>query len=590
MGVSSVLQRCHRWVLLPGFVAQATIAQRPSVLELPPVSTGHVVPTPSHRLAMLPADSIEVTRPAPGIWRVTYRFDDPAPALRFGRAAAFHRERVWRIVTPGYVWDRDSTGQDVVQLLRAIGPAARTIVVEFPEYAEVLPKEYELFLRFSDGSVALYTGHLYAAPDTGRDLLRSVRIVSPPGASVLVAGHRADTSVSFLDEAGDGAYAYIGSLPALETSEGFAVVDPGLPPWLRTLFETRVPGIFTLYRDEFNVPLPRKPIILVGYREGVRSGRTSSGGTLPGQVTLAFEGAAWRTESADARRQAFHLLAHEFAHLWNGHLVANAGGPASWMHEGSADALAAEALLVLGVVDSIQSSADRDAVLNACLSALVSGSVHSAEARGAFRQFYDCGAVLSDWTVAALRQSDPSADVFTFWRALLTRTLDSGRYTEEDWFTVLAVAGVPSTTIDAMRTFLDAPGLAGALQAIAASGISMHPAPAPPLAQQGYARAAFAHLMAVTCGGRLSYSWGPVVVTGALVNCAPFATPMRVAFINRHRLGDEGTAAHDAVLRACSSGEMVDLGGEDGSTLRRVPCTTPLAPRVPWYSWNARRP
>jgi len=36
------------------------------------------------------------------------------------------------------------------------------ITFEFPRYTTIIPKEYELFLAFSDDAVALYTGHFYA--------------------------------------------------------------------------------------------------------------------------------------------------------------------------------------------------------------------------------------------------------------------------------------------------------------------------------------------------------------------------------------------------------------------------------------------
>src|SRR5215471_9540158 len=124
--------------------------------------------------------SVSLERLATGAWRATYHLSAPTPALRFERTASFFRERVWTVVTPGYHLGRDGDRQ-VVRVASGATPQ-REIVFEFPEYTESLPKEYELFLPFTGGAVAVYTGHFYAAPIVDGTAAGTVRTidVTPP--------------------------------------------------------------------------------------------------------------------------------------------------------------------------------------------------------------------------------------------------------------------------------------------------------------------------------------------------------------------------------------------------------------------------
>ena len=118
------------------------------------------IPAGSGRLTAQEAPVVEVERLAEGRWRATYRLAGAVHALHFARSAGFYRERVWTPTTPGYRFGRDGDRQ-VVLLDQGVAPS-REIVFEFPEFTDPLPKEYELFLPFQDGAVALYTGHFNA--------------------------------------------------------------------------------------------------------------------------------------------------------------------------------------------------------------------------------------------------------------------------------------------------------------------------------------------------------------------------------------------------------------------------------------------
>ncbi len=92
-----------------------------------------------------------------GWWRATYLLDSPAGELRFQRPARFFREEVWEVATPGWRLERRGEHQ---RLVADADVAASRVTVEFPVHTDHLVKEYEYFQKFTDGSLAVSTGHL----------------------------------------------------------------------------------------------------------------------------------------------------------------------------------------------------------------------------------------------------------------------------------------------------------------------------------------------------------------------------------------------------------------------------------------------
>jgi hypothetical protein len=278
-----------------------------------------------------------------GFWRATYELTEPADHLTFQRPAAYYRESVREVVTPGWSLERSGDRQT---LQAEPGHAATTIVVEFPIHTAVPAKEYEFFQRFSDGSLAIYTGHLYLAPSTpdaeveADDQLRRIEFVPAPGEPLLVQGELFQERTVWDDPHGDGTYAYFGAIEPVETDEMVAIVDPGAPGWLTEQMQQVLPRMFSLYTKSFGEPLPWKPVVLFNFDGVDTQGRSSGGGTLTGLVQMSASGRGWHEATPEASEQLLYLIAHEAAHLWNGQLHHYADAADIWMHEGSADAFA----------------------------------------------------------------------------------------------------------------------------------------------------------------------------------------------------------------------------------------------------------
>jgi hypothetical protein len=533
-------------------------------------------------------NSVSLERLASGTWRATYHLSAPATALRFERPASFFRERIWTVVTPGYQFGRDGDAQ-VVRVAAGATPQ-RDIVFEFPEYTATLPKEYELFLPFTGGAVAVFTGHFRATPivnDAGGETLRAIDVTPPDGMKAVVRGRVVTGRVTFSDSIGEGTYIYLGNTTPIETPDVVAIVDPGMPPWLVTLFNENLPRLFAAYRERFGYPLPWKPVVLFSFGDAASPGLSSGGGTLTGLVNMTFTGGDWLQQTPARTEQAVALIAHESAHLWNGHLAENVDQAAgSWMHEGSADALATEMLYALGVIDSARYRARREEAINQCATAMASGSVATAGSRNAIREIYDCGFVLTMWTAAAAHGANSTANAFTFWHDLIaSAAANKGSYDQARYFAVLEREHVPDSVIAGMKAFVATrDGMRTALDGLRAAGVPVDEGSGvPPLGvRQQAARLAMAHLMSQACG-RINFNSGPSIRTSAVAGCEPFATEHVVFAVDGHRVRDDGAALYDTVRAACAAARGVSLQGDDGSTIVTVPCRRPLAPRPAWY-------
>jgi hypothetical protein len=532
--------------------------------------------------------AVTVERIAPNRWRATYRLNGPTSALRFVRPAGFYRERIWTLTTPGYHFERDGSRQ-LARLDSGAAPQA-TIAFEFGEFTDALPKEYEFFLAFTDGGRALYTGHLQATAllSTGDSTpVKTFRLATPPGMHAVVLGRVIQGDVTLADTLEDGTYVYVGNARPIETPDVVAIVDPGMPPWLKTLFDERVPDLFRAYKRRFGAGLAAKPVVLFSFEDKNTPGLNSGGGTLAGFINMSFTGTSWATRTAAASEQAFALIAHESVHLWNGELArSRADGVGAWMHEGSADAIAAEMLRGFGVIDSTRYRTRLEEALNRCAASLNRSSIATALGRGETRVVYDCGVVLAMWTGAAARQAKPGADLLTFWRELIREAqARDGTYDEAVYFEVLKSFGVSESAVRSMRAFLTASdSVRIAVAGLRAAGITVQEGSGtpPPAYQSNAVRAAMIHLMRQACG-RVSFSMGAPLHTAAVPGCVPFNAPMAVSGVQEFRVRDQGAAVYDAVAAACAGKAEVVLAGEDGARLSAVPCTATLGPRAPWF-------
>jgi hypothetical protein len=310
--------RCLGLLSLTFFLTACSAADRPPPIDI------HVTLQPQ-------ADS--------EMWLLRYEVSEPVEGLMFVRQRNQFRARTWVGLDGGAMI---SSGHGA-EMIAAQGSSN---VFEFqvrPYFGET-QKDYEFFVRYSDGGALVYTGHMSVYPITCGGDCRTERVVGSSTANTTYTfkprqGERvllSDVSSSEpLDwhEEGLGRFVYFGNrAPELRDRYQF-LGDPGLPKWIDHELETVVPKVLDMYSQKMALPLAKSPIIFLSFDSVSLNG--SRGGVLPGQVQLSVGGSDWLNPSHEQKDIFSRLVAHELAHLWNGDLYQNSGKVGqSWTHEG----------------------------------------------------------------------------------------------------------------------------------------------------------------------------------------------------------------------------------------------------------------
>lgn len=537
---------------------------------------------------VLPPYIVLEKAPEEGFWQATWHFAAPTRELRFEREGAGFRAKVFESLTPGYRMERDGA----VEVLRTDGEPVSTLRVRFREFDVAVPKEYAFFQKFSDGSVAIYTGHLVArAAETGADdckecFIRRFRLHAPEGSSVLLEGRFVGREAFWEDRHGQGTYAYLGGIDPIETAEMISIVDTAVPDWLEAETRVALPRLFAMYSERFGVPLPERPTILFNYIDSGHSGYTNAGGTLPGQIILTLDGAAWQERSDEALKLLFHFLAHEAVHLWNGQVVHYEGNADSWMHEGSADAFAQRTLLELGIIDADAFLGYQTTALNECRKGLGGVPLRRASANAAFGLYYSCGNLIALLTEAMSAERD----LFAFWKRLIERVIDDGKYDAEDYFATMSASGIGAASIAKLRAFIETSSDGDDLVAmLRTSGIVVAEEEDPP---QGYgqsvAREALLRLMAEHCRGNYgsNMSREGMKLKDSL-DCGSLPAGAVVTSIAGHDVLRTGHRVWDAIHQRCGTQETIPVtlraAGPSGDPVTIALSCAKLAPARPKY-------
>jgi hypothetical protein len=388
-------------------------------------------------------------------WAATWRLPYPVQEIRLARPGNGDRKRQWILRTPGLSIATEGQKDRVV----SSGAPFDTFEAVLVEYARKPEKDYQVFIPFSDGTVLLYTGVLdVEGPATEDPWKLHFELVPRRGDSVIVGGMLHPGAARWTSR-GDGTYAAFGSPPVHDTPFGMAVVDGGMPAWLRDRTLALAPRVFAHYAARTGWRLAQRPTFFLSFGlEPDPGGLSFGGGTLEGVVQLdARLGSRFGREEDPAvwQKQA-RLLAHEAAHLWLDQQFRPADGTSPWLDEGGAEAWALRALLDLGVLtrDGFRQIVSEDTA--ECTRLLEGGPLSGAARAGRWAAVYRCGEVANLLTEAAGARRQPPWDVIQVWGQLFYNARD-GRYDEGTWFdTVLSMPGGERVT-DVVRRMVARP-------------------------------------------------------------------------------------------------------------------------------------
>lgn len=383
--------------------------------------------------------------------RVSYDLKKAARALVFDSIANRYRERRWSIEDPDF---RLLRFEEEDRIVRIDGKKFTSVALIAAPAQIRLRKEYQPVVSYGEGGVLVFNGHFW--PMTERKTRQNTTFTFIPlaGGEVVAFGERKPQLENWRSPMAHPAFVYMGPLAPLETSHVMALVDPTAPEWIRDEFDSLTPVVFDYLADAFGFAPKTKPNLFLAAPLGDDKGRLSyAGDALPAQFQITLVGGAW-LESTDQTRGLFRRSTiHEAFHLWQ----AEGARPedertAAWIHEGGADAVAAEAMVALDYWDIGELSRFEYEMAAECAAGLEDGSLARAHERGDYRALYACGYVIAKATATA-----GDATATKFWADFMQAASARGGYSEPMFYDFVEEWTGDKEFVRALRYFVRTP-------------------------------------------------------------------------------------------------------------------------------------
>ena len=291
------------------------------------------------------------------------------------------------------------------------------------------------------GHQVIYTGHIWPYSDYGRRM--PVSFSFTPRAGGLVSGFN-ETAPIFTDWQSPfdhPAFVLFSKNPPLYQAEtSIAIVSAGdLPAWIVADATFLAERAVALLGDRFDRHLAVRPTLFLARGAETNSHETSfrfAGDALPAQIMAVLEGRPWRQRSHTGEDVLERALVHEIVHLWQSSLrPANSDVPA-WIHEGAAEAIAAETLLAMGRWTHQEYAGFLAKARADCANGMRNKRLDTLTKASHFRTVYACGHMMAQ-LAAHQAPGHSKAPVTDFWRDYMQSTLaqnpDNAQYSFETW-------------------------------------------------------------------------------------------------------------------------------------------------------------
>jgi hypothetical protein len=348
-------------------------------------------------------------------WIVHYRFSDPQSALLFDTAHGDYRTTHWTPLDQG----TELVNIDGLDGLFFDPPAREARLRIRPPTRQV--KGTRPFLRFSDDSLAFYSGQLALLTVDSREAAAALRgdlsqwhgrqppVLVTFEADGPIVADRSETPnrVTVTAHLGAGPYLYAGPIPVVRTDASIMVLDPGLPEWLAARVPEDLAAVDAALEQRWRSDIPDAVNLLAW--EGPGDDWQNTGRAENPQIAMSIRGSRYLQPDPEILVDLIWFFAHERAHHFQ-------LGPKvrieEWPLEGGADTMATVVLADLGLLDQRALQRRYARVQHECARELARGPLDSQRGTRA------CGDLLSLGTLNIL----PNHDLFGFWGELLAAT------------------------------------------------------------------------------------------------------------------------------------------------------------------------
>lgn len=515
------------------------------------------------------------------LWQISYELPIAVDHVAFSRNSNFDRRKLYMFDPAKFVWDKAG---DVLLIRSADGSKFTTLELSFHSYYDFIQKDYTHNIKFSDGSMLLYTNHLTLGANIVED-----KAVSPFGTSfsgtqfhfyaprqnIIFLGQR------FKDEAqwtltNDGTYIYFGNIAPIETDNMLAIVDPKLPKWVWQHTLKYFPKLFEYYEKKTGQSLNFKPIVFFNFDQLTNDYANYSGGTLDGLVQLTINGQRWSDENEQQFNKLFHFLAHEAAHFWNGQMFSIEDQNHAWMHEGGADAFANFSMLEFGLIDTTQMLQQFEQAANDCILNKGDEPLQQSAKIWRYRNYYSCGAAMAFASHVAIQAKTAEKSLFDVWKQMFTANTEDQRYNEQNYFAQLSVLTGSDKLAKSLQRFSHDSNLDNQAELISwfeQSSISAILSDNYPVAvSQHWGKQIIANLMRMHCKAISFNSYDDYVSTFPIESCVAFAKSMEIQYVENTDIFQQGIAAYKLFRDKCANNSSITLQNRAKQTIAEVSC------------------
>ena len=356
-----------------------------------------------------------------GAVRLHYALPSAVRALDLGPSLGAYRLDQWRLATRGLVIEARE-GRDV--LARADNRPFRAAEIDVGIAPVDAPRTYDALTRLGERGVLVYTGH-FQPWRNGRRAPTRFSFFGPSGAVATAFGEVESAFWNWKSRLDHPAFVFVGPVAPRRAGGVSMVIDPAAPDWVAEAVEETAVRVADGLEQRFGWALDVTPDLFLSFTPGFDGQASFAGDALPGQFRIALEGRAWDRRSEMGRDILIAGLAHEAAHLWQTAARPSPAGAADWIHEGGANAIAAQLLVELGYWTGERAFSRFAEARRECLDLMKGRSLEAAEAASAGAASYACGHVLNELAAAA----HPDGAI-GFWNDLILEARRIGGYDE----------------------------------------------------------------------------------------------------------------------------------------------------------------
>jgi len=530
-------------------------------------------------------------------WKVRYELPIAGDHVAFSRQSNFDRRKLYKIDESKFKWDKAG---DVLLIRSVDGSQFKTLDIIFSSFYDFIQKDYTHNLRYSDGSVLLYTNHLAlganiiedeSASPIGTSFSGTLFHFYGPQQNIIFLGNTYKEKAQWLQE-GDGTYIYFGNILPIETENFIAIVDPMLPKWAWDNTQEYFPKLFNYYEQQTAQSLNFKPVVFFNYDHISADYSNYSGGTLQGLVQLTVNGSRWKTKNAEQFNELFHFLAHEAAHFWNGQMFTFEDQAHSWMHEGGADAFANFAMREFGLLNSTQMMQKFEEAANSCVLNKGKESLTQSAKLWKYRNYYTCGATMALASHLAIRTKEPSKSFFDVWKRMFNVNMQDKTYNQQDYFDALSHVTSSTALSSALEMFSNQTNIdnysvvTAWFEQTEISITSSHVYPASFTKHWG--KQVIANLMQMHCQ-RISFSsYDDYIETYAIEGCKAFENSSEIQYLSGYDIFLEGIDAYNFFREKCELKSTVKLQNRQKVDIAEIACLSEVPSVAPYLKFETR--